>query len=197
MYARATSGDKLNNNKFSVCSIRNISQVLDKKRGNCFVGRSRTYWFDDKFSFIMVSVSDFGNARWIRWTSFHTLSVILYVGCHFDRRQGLITVLSLAVWQHVYLKGSPPSWVQEDVLWICYFLFAFLKDDSMPCVKWRFMSSWQTFPSKIFKCRMFKAQQRDAFVTEQILFSLYVHVCVDVCSCTLQQSLANQPVVTA
>lgn len=38
MYARATSGDKLNNNKFSVCSIRNISQVLDKKRGQCFVG---------------------------------------------------------------------------------------------------------------------------------------------------------------
>ncbi|TSK13412.1 Disintegrin and metalloproteinase domain-containing protein 10 [Bagarius yarrelli] len=37
MYARATSGDKLNNNKFSVCSIRNISQVLEKKRGNCFV----------------------------------------------------------------------------------------------------------------------------------------------------------------
>ncbi|XP_060742213.1 disintegrin and metalloproteinase domain-containing protein 10-like isoform X1 [Tachysurus vachellii] len=37
MYARATSGDKLNNNKFSLCSIRNISQVLDKKRGNCFV----------------------------------------------------------------------------------------------------------------------------------------------------------------
>ncbi|MEQ2251453.1 Disintegrin and metalloproteinase domain-containing protein 10, partial [Ilyodon furcidens] len=36
MYARATSGDKLNNNKFSVCSIRNISQVLEKKRG-CFV----------------------------------------------------------------------------------------------------------------------------------------------------------------
>uniref|UniRef100_A0A8B9LKA8 Disintegrin and metalloproteinase domain-containing protein 10 n=1 Tax=Astyanax mexicanus TaxID=7994 RepID=A0A8B9LKA8_ASTMX len=37
MYARATSGDKLNNNKFSVCSVRNISQVLEKKRGNCFV----------------------------------------------------------------------------------------------------------------------------------------------------------------
>ncbi|XP_061482059.1 disintegrin and metalloproteinase domain-containing protein 10-like [Rhineura floridana] len=29
MYARATSGDKLNNNKFSLCSIRNISQVLE------------------------------------------------------------------------------------------------------------------------------------------------------------------------
>ncbi|XP_069723000.1 disintegrin and metalloproteinase domain-containing protein 10 [Phaenicophaeus curvirostris] len=37
MYARATSGDKLNNNKFSICSIRNISQVLEKKRNNCFV----------------------------------------------------------------------------------------------------------------------------------------------------------------
>ncbi|KAL1007267.1 hypothetical protein UPYG_G00084320 [Umbra pygmaea] len=36
MYARATSGDKLNNNKFSLCSIGNISQVLLKKRG-CFV----------------------------------------------------------------------------------------------------------------------------------------------------------------
>src|SRR4029434_1255593 len=40
MYARATSGDKFNNNKFSECSVRNISQVLDKKRGNCFVGES-------------------------------------------------------------------------------------------------------------------------------------------------------------
>ncbi|KAB5525998.1 hypothetical protein PHYPO_G00146630 [Pangasianodon hypophthalmus] len=37
MYARATSGDKLNNNKFSICSIRNITQVLDKKRAMCFV----------------------------------------------------------------------------------------------------------------------------------------------------------------
>lgn len=42
MYARATSGDKLNNNKFSSCSVRNISQVLEKKRGNCFVGTSST-----------------------------------------------------------------------------------------------------------------------------------------------------------
>lgn len=40
MYARATSGDKLNNNKFSICSIRNISQVLEKKRALCFVGKS-------------------------------------------------------------------------------------------------------------------------------------------------------------
>lgn len=39
MYARATSGDKLNNNKFSICSIRNISAVLKKKKDDCFVGR--------------------------------------------------------------------------------------------------------------------------------------------------------------
>lgn len=38
MYARATSGDKLNNNKFSSCSIGNISAVLLKKRDDCFVG---------------------------------------------------------------------------------------------------------------------------------------------------------------
>ncbi|KAG7274273.1 hypothetical protein CRUP_037200 [Coryphaenoides rupestris] len=37
MYARATSGDKQNNNKFSVCSIQNITRVLEKKRGDCFV----------------------------------------------------------------------------------------------------------------------------------------------------------------
>ncbi|TMS12781.1 Disintegrin and metalloproteinase domain-containing protein 10 [Larimichthys crocea] len=37
MYARATSGDKHNNNKFSICSIRNISAVLTKKRDDCFV----------------------------------------------------------------------------------------------------------------------------------------------------------------
>ncbi|XP_031413734.1 disintegrin and metalloproteinase domain-containing protein 10 [Clupea harengus] len=37
MYARATSGDKFNNNKFSICSIRNITSVLEKKRGSCFV----------------------------------------------------------------------------------------------------------------------------------------------------------------
>ncbi|XP_027870278.1 disintegrin and metalloproteinase domain-containing protein 10 isoform X2 [Xiphophorus couchianus] len=37
MYARATSGDKLNNNRFSICSIRNISAVLLKKKDSCFV----------------------------------------------------------------------------------------------------------------------------------------------------------------
>lgn len=40
MYARATSGDKLNNNKFSVCSVNNITNVLQKKRNSCFVGAS-------------------------------------------------------------------------------------------------------------------------------------------------------------
>ncbi|XP_063331974.1 disintegrin and metalloproteinase domain-containing protein 10 [Pelmatolapia mariae] len=37
MYARATSGDRLNNNKFSSCSIGNITAVLQKKRDSCFV----------------------------------------------------------------------------------------------------------------------------------------------------------------
>uniref|UniRef100_H3CVB6 Disintegrin and metalloproteinase domain-containing protein 10 n=1 Tax=Tetraodon nigroviridis TaxID=99883 RepID=H3CVB6_TETNG len=37
MYARATSGDKLNNNKFSSCSIGNISAVLQRKKDDCFV----------------------------------------------------------------------------------------------------------------------------------------------------------------
>lgn len=49
MYARATSGDKLNNNKFSICSIRNISAVLTKKRNDCFVG---------KYALRKASVSD-------------------------------------------------------------------------------------------------------------------------------------------
>ena len=35
MYSRATSGDKTNNDKFSKCSIANITRVLEKKR-NCF-----------------------------------------------------------------------------------------------------------------------------------------------------------------
>ncbi|XP_076011839.1 disintegrin and metalloproteinase domain-containing protein 10 [Genypterus blacodes] len=37
MYARATSGDKRNNNKFSSCSIQTINYVLEKKKDSCFV----------------------------------------------------------------------------------------------------------------------------------------------------------------
>ncbi|XP_061737935.1 disintegrin and metalloproteinase domain-containing protein 10 isoform X1 [Nerophis ophidion] len=37
MYSSATSGDKPNNNKFSDCSIRNMSAVLVKKKDICFV----------------------------------------------------------------------------------------------------------------------------------------------------------------
>lgn len=40
MFSSATSGDRPNNDKFSQCSIRNISLVLDaiseKRRTNCF-----------------------------------------------------------------------------------------------------------------------------------------------------------------
>lgn len=43
MFASATSGDRPNNSKFSECSIRNISSVLDaiihdNKKVNCFIG---------------------------------------------------------------------------------------------------------------------------------------------------------------
>lgn len=48
MYARATSGDKLNNNKFSVCSVNNITNVLQKKRNNCFVGMSAVVKFTSR-----------------------------------------------------------------------------------------------------------------------------------------------------
>lgn len=40
MFASATSGDRPNNSKFSTCSVRNISSVLDaieeNKKRNCF-----------------------------------------------------------------------------------------------------------------------------------------------------------------
>lgn len=44
MFASATSGDRPNNSKFSECSIRNISSVLDaiihdNKKVNCFIGK--------------------------------------------------------------------------------------------------------------------------------------------------------------
>lgn len=43
MFASATSGDRPNNSKFSECSVRNISSVLDaiihdSKKHNCFIG---------------------------------------------------------------------------------------------------------------------------------------------------------------
>ncbi|XP_068168709.1 disintegrin and metalloproteinase domain-containing protein 10-like [Antennarius striatus] len=41
MYASATSGDKFNNNRFSPCSIRNISAVLQRKKDDCFVEPGR------------------------------------------------------------------------------------------------------------------------------------------------------------
>ena len=42
MFARATSGDKRNNNKFSPCSLRSINAVLNTKAKSlkgCFQGR--------------------------------------------------------------------------------------------------------------------------------------------------------------
>lgn len=47
MYARATRGNKHNNNKFSDCSIQSISSVLAKKRGICFVGNFSNEYFSN------------------------------------------------------------------------------------------------------------------------------------------------------
>ena len=45
MFARATSGDKRNNNKFSPCSLRSINAVLNTKAKSlkgCFQGEYRS-----------------------------------------------------------------------------------------------------------------------------------------------------------
>lgn len=45
MFARATSGDKKNNNKFSPCSLRSINAVLNTKARSvkgCFTGEFTT-----------------------------------------------------------------------------------------------------------------------------------------------------------
>jgi hypothetical protein len=44
MFARATSGDKRNNNKFSPCSLKAIEPVLNAKARNskgCFTGKQK------------------------------------------------------------------------------------------------------------------------------------------------------------
>lgn len=44
MFARATSGDKKNNNKFSPCSLKAIEPVLNSKARStkgCFTGKIR------------------------------------------------------------------------------------------------------------------------------------------------------------
>ena len=38
MYAQATSGNNYNNDRFSECSIGNISRVLEARKDACFVG---------------------------------------------------------------------------------------------------------------------------------------------------------------
>lgn len=47
MFARATSGDKRNNNKFSPCSLKAIEPVLNAKARSakgCFTGNVHTYY---------------------------------------------------------------------------------------------------------------------------------------------------------
>ncbi len=52
MFARATSGDKRNNNKFSPCSLKSINAVLNTKAKSlkgCFQGINRT---DEKYIYL-------------------------------------------------------------------------------------------------------------------------------------------------
>jgi hypothetical protein len=47
MFARATSGDKKNNNKFSPCSLKAIEPVLNAKARSskgCFTGKFQSVW---------------------------------------------------------------------------------------------------------------------------------------------------------
>lgn len=57
MFARATSGDKRNNNKFSSCSLRAIEPVLNAKARSakgCFTGESFSLFLS--ILFVCVSV---------------------------------------------------------------------------------------------------------------------------------------------
>ena len=54
MFASATSGDKPNNNKFSQCSVGNMTRVIDSVmaeqfgKQNCFVGKDLQFRKDGK-----------------------------------------------------------------------------------------------------------------------------------------------------
>jgi hypothetical protein len=59
MFARATSGDKRNNNKFSPCSLKAIEPVLNAKARSskgCFTGKLFTNRFmgEMKFSLFLI-----------------------------------------------------------------------------------------------------------------------------------------------
>lgn len=66
MFARATSGDKRNNNKFSPCSLKSINGVLSTKARNengCFTGTnfSLSYHYIDVFNISMCVMYMYGN----------------------------------------------------------------------------------------------------------------------------------------
>lgn len=60
MFARATSGDKRNNNKFSPCSLRSINAVLNTKAKSlkgCFQGKMLVC-FDVIFNIGVMNISE-------------------------------------------------------------------------------------------------------------------------------------------
>lgn len=77
MYARATSGDKTNNNKFSICSIRNISAVLMKKRDICFVGKFSLINMVENLLYVCGWVEDVVLIECISIQSLVSLSVVM------------------------------------------------------------------------------------------------------------------------
>lgn len=60
MFARATSGDKKNNNKFSPCSLKSIEPVLNTKARSskgCFTGEQLESHYKEIINFNFLSLS--------------------------------------------------------------------------------------------------------------------------------------------
>ena len=66
MFARATSGDKRNNNRFSPCSLSAINPVLNSKARSpkgCFTGQSLARYFYVSFPPIEYRIFEFRNRK--------------------------------------------------------------------------------------------------------------------------------------
>lgn len=104
MYARATSGDKLNNNKFSLCSIRNISQVLEKKRNNCFVGTYifSTFYYEYFQTWKNYVVNTYVPTTYVFWLTLCCICFITYLCLSIPQ-----SIFFVAVWSGLHQYPSP------------------------------------------------------------------------------------------
>lgn len=76
MFARATSGDKRNNNKFSPCSLKAIEPVLNAKARSskgCFTGKR---WTDVSKEKRMARPLHNRSSNWIKFEGVHMFSPI-------------------------------------------------------------------------------------------------------------------------